>query len=135
VDSSSAEASDSGTGGTGFSAVYDAVIKPRCLPCHDVGDGSMINIGATAGLLEMGTEQEAYVNLVRAPAAGVSCKNMGLTRVVPGNSQMSLLYLKVESQFAMTATPCGDGMPDDGTKLTQDDIAMLQAWIDDGAKQ
>ena len=113
----------------GFGPVYATVIGPRCLPCHAT------DVGAIDGHLDMSTEQQAYANLVGVKASGVSCGMSGLTRVVAGSAQTSLLFGKVESPLAMTAAFCGDTMPDDGTTLTRTDVTLIQNWIDDGANR
>jgi hypothetical protein len=136
-----------------FSVVYGEVIMPRCLPCHAVGAGA----NPASGNLDMSTEQTAYANLVNVAASGVSCKASDLMRVVPGNAPNSLMFLKVNAGLlsaeqrmsaesdaesadaqsidaAASIPPCGDTMPDDGTNLSQDQVAIIQDWIDDGAK-
>jgi hypothetical protein len=116
--------------GTSFSEVYTTIISSRCLPCHSVGTG------ATAGMLDMSTEATAYANLVGVKAEGMGgCLTSGITRVVPGNAQMSLLFEKVESKLAQVNPPCGDPMPDDATTLDQAQVDLIQTWIDDGAQR
>jgi hypothetical protein len=117
-------------GGTSFSEVYSTIISSRCLPCHSVGTG------ATAGMLDMSTEPTAYANLVGVKAAGMGgCSASGLTRVVPGNAQMSLLFEKVDSKLIQMNPPCGDPMPDDATTLDQAQVDRIQEWINGGAQK
>jgi hypothetical protein len=120
--------------GPRFSQVYEAILSKRCLPCHDPGSG-MLAFGAISGNLDMSTESLAYANLVGVKARGPSCIASGLTRIVAGDAQSSLLFEKVQSKVLMIAAPCGDTMPDDATTLSQADLAMIQAWIDDGANR
>jgi hypothetical protein len=126
-----------GTGGdpgaTGFTQVYSTVISERCLPCHASGGDAGTNVGFIFGKLDMSTQQLAYANLVGVKAAGVSCVITGLTRVVPGSAQTSVLFGKVDAPLTMNPTPCGDTMPDDGTNLTQAEVTLIQTWINDGA--
>jgi hypothetical protein len=71
----------------------------------------------------MGTQSNAYTNLVGVQASGPSCGASGETRVVSGSSAMSLLYQKV----AGTAS-CGNTMP-----ATPQGVMLIQQWIDEGA--
>ena len=119
----------SGDGATGFSQVYSTIISSRFLPCHSVGPG------ATEGMLNMASEQAAYSNLVGVKAKGVGgCSASGLTRVIPGSAQTSLLYEKVQSKLTQANPPCGDSMPDDATTLSQAQVDLIQTWINEGAQ-
>ncbi len=121
-------------GTTGFTQVYSTVIAKRCVPCHATGDAGA-NPGLFYGKLDMSTQQLAYANLVGVKAMGVSCVISGLTRVVPGSAQTSVLFGKVDAPLTMNPTPCGDTMPDDGTNLTQAEVTLIQTWIDQGANR
>jgi hypothetical protein len=121
-------------GATGFTQVYSTIISKRCVPCHATGDAGP-NPGLFFGKLDMSTEQLAYANLVGVKAMGVSCVMTGLTRVVPGSAQTSVLFGKVDAPLTMHPTPCGDTMPDDGTNLTLAEVTLIQTWIDDGASR
>lgn len=122
-----------GSDGPSFGPVYDAVIVPRCLPCHSLAD-AQVDIGGSLGLLDFSDPSTAYAALVNVRAAGLSCKMTGLLRVAPGSASTSLLFLKVDAFLDGGAPlPCGDPMPDDGTVLTQADVDMLQGWINGGA--
>jgi hypothetical protein len=120
--------------GPGFGQVYSTIISQRCAGCHGIGDAGP-NPGLFFGKLDMSTEQAAYSNLVGVKAAGVSCVMTGETRVVPGNAQESVMFGKVSAPLTMAETPCGDTMPDDGTSLTQDEVTLIQTWINDGANR
>ncbi len=74
----------------------------------------------------MSSQAAAYTNLVGVMAKGSACANMG-TRVVAGNSAMSLLYTKV------TVPTCGSRMPRNAGPLTAADVATIKGWIDGGA--
>jgi|HubBroStandDraft_1064217.scaffolds.fasta_scaffold276829_2 hypothetical protein len=87
-------------------------------------------------MLDMSTEPTAYANLVGVKAAGMGgCSASGLTRVVPGNAQMSLLFEKVDSKLIQMNPPCGDPMPDDATTLDQAQVDRIQEWINGGAQK
>jgi hypothetical protein len=117
------------------------IIALRCTACHVAPKGS----GFTQGRLDMttGGAAGAYAQLVNVMAmgivpggAGVTCAASGLTRVVPGDALISLLYQKVNSKLMATIAPCGDPMPDGTTApaLTVEEVGTIQTWIDDGAK-
>jgi hypothetical protein len=56
--------------------------------------------------------------------------------VKPGDPANSFLIHKVTGDFtglACAATSCGERMPQRSTPLSDDDIAMLQEWIQQGA--
>ena len=127
-----------GAGGSGgavapaansFSAVYrDVIVNTGCNSgqCHS---------GFAAGALDMSTQTLAYANLVGVQAMGmsagnaaVSCKDSGLTRVVPGDPARSLLVSKLEH----TAT-CGDPMPNASTTLPREQLQAIRSWIERGA--
>lgn len=116
-----------GTGTTAepatFSKVYSTTLGGVCASpgCH-VGT-------AAPGGLDMSTADSAYANLVGVTAAGPACGASNLTRVVPGDSAHSLLYLKVNG-----TAPCGVRMPDGLPVLSSAAIAQIKTWIDDGAK-
>jgi hypothetical protein len=81
------------------------------------------------GKLDMSAQDKAYTNLVNVAAAGSECSGKG-TRVVPGNADGSLLYLKVSAD----APPCGGKMPLGLTPIPKTQADMIDAWIADGAK-
>jgi hypothetical protein len=69
---------------------------------------------------------QAYDNLVNMESSEVGPKK----RVEPGNSAASFLYEKI-SQPQPTS---GDRMPLISNPLSADKIALIKAWIDEGAK-
>jgi hypothetical protein len=110
-----------GAGAVTFTQVY-SIIQGNCLPCHSTGDGN------NTGMLDMSSQATAYMNLVGTMAAGSACGSSGETRVVAGDSAMSLLY-----QIVNPNPPCASQMPRNGPPLKPADIAMIGAWIDQGA--
>jgi photosystem II stability/assembly factor-like uncharacterized protein len=113
----------SNTGTATFTQVYSTTLGGMCASaeCH---------AGASApGGLDMSTADNAYSNLVGVAAAGPSCGSSGLTRVVPGDSAHSLLYLKVSG-----TAPCGSRMPYGKPDLSSEAIAQIKSWIDSGAR-
>ena len=133
-----------GTGGAGtggmastgplepkFSVIYEKVI-PKC-------GGPFCHTGSAGGNLTMDTKDNAYKNLVGIAAMGMNlpnatnpmnCKDSGLTRVVAGDPEMSLLYIKVRLDKDV---PCGSRMPTGGM-LTQVEVDAIKDWITAGAK-
>ena len=108
-----------------FTDVY-AIITNRCISCHFTSSG----IGISLGHLDMSTQANAFSNLVNVPAGGVSCGSSGLTRVVPGNANASLLYNKVAPGVP---APCGDKMPLALASLSQAETDTISGWINGGA--
>jgi hypothetical protein len=90
----------------------------------------------TVGGFQLGTKSALYSALVNQPASGPKCGH-GLdgggpspyVRVVPGNPDESLLYMKLKR-----IQPCGDSMPNSSTQLSPDKIGLVHDWIADGAK-
>jgi hypothetical protein len=85
----------------------------------------------------MSSQAAAYMNLVGVavttpsgplPAGEDMCTGK---RVVPGDSSMSLMYLKVSELMP----PCGVQMPETGANLTAAQIATIKTWIDEGANE
>jgi hypothetical protein len=121
----------SGSSGSGSSPpptwtqVYSDIIGPTCaMPCHNPnGPGVMY------GMLDMSTQQTAYMNLVNVMAAGTKCAGKG-TRIVPGMPDMSILYLKASDD---DPAPCGNKMPDGTNGLAAAQSDEIQAWIAAGA--
>jgi hypothetical protein len=120
-----------------FTEVYAKVIRPSCTNdfCHYNG------VGIRYSALDLSSQVIAYWSLVDQPCAGPSCSEMG-TRVLPGQPNDSILYLKV----SQTMPPCGIQMPADtatlentgatvfsGTPLTQDQQTLIYDWIAEGA--
>jgi hypothetical protein len=119
-----------------FTDVYTQVIAPSCVNdyCH------YANVGARYSALDMSNPVIAYWSLVDQPAAGASCSEMG-TRVIPGDPQDSIFYLKISESMP----PCGAQMPSSVTALEQgnstftgpalpaDEQQLIYNWILEGA--
>jgi hypothetical protein len=103
-------------GGTGFGAIYDAILAPRCAVsgCHDAG--------GRAGGLTLKSACEAYDVLLGSG----SC---GQVYVVPGDSEASFIVDKLSSEVPS----CGGPMPPTGA-LPQELVDAIKAWIDAGAE-
>lgn len=107
--------------------IYQRVIEPSCasaIGCHGPEPRS-------AGL-DMSTAANGYASLVGAAAStdvpsGALCGDMGLTRVVPGDPDASLLMLKLDG-----LQPCGSPMPF-GPPITDNALSAIREWITLGA--
>lgn len=126
------------SGPNSFTEVYAKVIQPTCASsfCHYNG------VGIRYSALDMSSQVYAYWSLVGQPCAGPSCSQNG-TRVIPGNPDASIMYLKV----SQTMPPCGSRMPADpavltaqgtsvfsGTALPDDQQQLIHDWIQAGAQ-
>ncbi len=120
-----------------FTKVYE-VIGPNCANnfCH------YDSVPTRYSALDMSTRVRAFWSLVGQPSLGPACFQQG-TRVVPGDPDASILYLKV----SMTTPKCGSQMPADraklltlgsamfsGTALALDQQQLIRSWIEEGAQ-
>lgn len=86
--------------------------------CHGAG---------TAGVV-MTNKDAAWESLVNVPSApDRPCAMLNKQRVVPGNPDESLLYIKLDVN-----APCGQQMPIGG-QLSQKSRDRIKAWIEMGA--
>jgi hypothetical protein len=125
-----------GSGGTGaptgepkFSAIFTEIIKNT--GCNG---GTLCHAG-TVGMLTMLNPEDTYKALVgvdamgtNLPPGGMDCKDSGLKRVVAGDPDMSLVYLKITGM-----QPCGNKMPPNGAALADEQIMQIKTWIMNGA--
>jgi len=98
--------------------------------------------GCTAGVchgeaMEGGLDlrpENAYGSLVHAPGQSAE-----LVRVFPGEENSSLLYLKLAAKTDDTDLSAlgitGSSMPVTGDALTEDELALVRAWIRGGAPE
>jgi hypothetical protein len=103
-----------------FTRVFEEVVTAtRC--------GGPLCHGLTAGGFRMGSKDAVYTAFVGQPGGGAHCGDSGYIRVVPGDPEASLLYLKLDHR-----QPCGDPMPG-GDRLPDEQIELVRAWIEAGA--
>jgi hypothetical protein len=99
--------------------VQTQVFTPRCAisGCH-------VEPGAPFAL-DLSSVADSGANLVGVPSAEIP----GLLRVAPFDPDNSYVYWK------LTANPgiFGDPMPASGGPLSPSDLALVTAWIEDGA--
>lgn len=116
------------TNGTNASTVrtvsYAQDVQPiltmACAGCHSPGGAADLQ------LIPMYLrEGESYAAIVNQPSVQLD----DVVLVVPGDSASSLLYVKVSSDDP----PIGMRMPRYAPVLTEDEIALIREWIDQGA--
>jgi hypothetical protein len=116
------------TGAPTFSAIFDEIFTKgstgNCMfgACHGGAPDPALN-----GNLRIAFDDKAgaYAGLVGVVSTSTLCA--GMTLVVPGNSQASMLIQKLSA-----TPPCGMRMPI-GTPLTDAQVAQIATWIDNGA--
>ncbi|HKP62195.1 MAG TPA: hypothetical protein VJV78_35930 [Polyangiales bacterium] len=103
-----------------FTNLYNVVFWSCTNPsCHG---------GGLAGL-NFATKDAAWATLVGKPANPMyECAKLGKQRVVPGEPDNSLLYLKLDIN-----APCGQQMPPGGS-LSDAALKRVRDWIMNGAK-
>jgi|GEM_PF-6536903 len=118
-------AADGVSGGTGggtsaavsFNDLYAGIIATGC-SCHNGG----------AGGLDLSTRNLAYASLVSV--ASSSC--FGEQRVVPGNAEASVLFHSLShTSMVFCDVPT---MPRGSAQLSAAQLAQLEAWINNGAR-
>ena len=112
---------DGGGDGTVQAVSFADQIQPifdaNCTVCHVSG-----GIAEFTGQLL--TAEESFGSIVNQPSF-----QSEFIRVVPGDAEASLLFLKVSSD----SPPVGARMPLGGAPLSDADIALIGDWIDEGA--
>jgi hypothetical protein len=103
--------------------LYADVISNPCPTCHNPS-----GIGVSLGRLDMSSPATAYTSLVNTPAAGDACAGHGV-RVIPGEPDASILYLKVSLNNPL----CGARMPLGGPALSDAQLSQIRDWINAGA--
>jgi outer membrane protein assembly factor BamB len=106
-----------------FSTIYTQIMAQKCA-------GPVCHSGTSTGgslSLQAGTASAVRSSILNRPASGSQCMASGLSLVVPGNPDMSLLYRKLNDM-----PPCGSRMPPTGA-LSTEEIGRFRAWIANGA--
>ena len=104
-----------------FSQDVQPIITTACAGCHS--PGGLADLFGVEMFLREGEAYDAIVNKT-------SVFRSDLTLVVPGDSAISLFYLKVASD----TTPFGGRMPRSAPVLTDEELATIRDWIDEGAE-
>lgn len=98
----------------------DSSGRPSCTSCHNPNGGAFRAVG-----LDLSTEG------THASLVGVASRQKpGVLRVAPGDPANSYLIQKIEAQ----ADIVGVRMPQRGPFLTDGQIAIIERWIELGAK-
>jgi uncharacterized membrane protein len=84
----------------------EPILKANCVSCHQ------------AAMAAGGLSVDAPENVLQGGASGPS--------VIPGKAQRSLLYTRLTDTTAKRMPPAGT--------LTEDQLAMIRAWINAGAR-
>ena len=103
--------------------VQQQIFNPACVACHT--DDGRTPAGAPPGL-NLKNAGVSISNLVNAAATGKA----GAVRVIPGNPNGSYLIQKLEG----AADIAGVRMPRNANPLTNEQIALIKQWIQEGAK-
>lgn len=106
-----------------FSAIYTQIMAQRCA-------GPLCHSGSSTGgslSLQGGSASAVRTSILNRPASGSQCMASGMSLVVPGSPDMSLLYRKL-----VDMPPCGSRMPPTGS-LTMEEIDRVRTWIANGA--
>jgi hypothetical protein len=108
-----------------FAPVHELFVAQGCTAgyCH----------GANAAGLMMTDAATSYANIVDVPATMGVCD---LTqRVVPGDPEQSILWMRVRPAALDGGMPCAVKMPNDGTDngLSEADAQIVYDWIANGA--
>jgi hypothetical protein len=90
-----------------------------CTSCH----------GGSGGLFL--TQGQAYSNLVNVNAQA-ACTTQ--KRVLPGNPDASVLYIRTSANTADTQCGINSRMPQGSPRLPQESIDLIKNWITQGAK-
>ncbi|MBL92752.1 MAG: hypothetical protein CMH56_13185 [Myxococcales bacterium] len=94
-------------------------VMPSCYTCHAAG-ATPPELTQSGLIATINTDSTMYA---------------GETFVIPGNSEASLLYKKIAfTKEDLASMGLGQPMPLPAGGLSDDLIAMVKAWIDDGAK-
>lgn len=106
-----------------FAEVQSQVFTPNCLTafCHTAS--------AQAGGLVL-EDGASYAALVNVPAVNIDAMSNGLLRVAPDDPEASFLYVKLTGP----TLPQGSRMPLGQAPLPDNLIALVRAWIEQGAQ-
>jgi hypothetical protein len=107
-----------------FATLYTQIFSRQCLPCHAPG-GLMSE-------LDLSSEPIAYHSLTTAqPSLHGVCQGAATTLLIAGDCMNSLLYRKL----IRDQQPCGSRMPLRDVPVSDDNIAMICAWIQAGVRE
>ena len=103
-----------------FVADIQPILNERCINCHAPGAFAQM-----VGIPWDFREDTAFDDLVNR----VSSQDADFTLVVPGDPDSSLMFLKISSE----SPPVGEMMPLGGPPLTDGEVQLIRAWVEQGA--
>ena len=103
-----------------FVADVQPILNERCINCHAPGGFAQM-----AGIPWDFRQDTAFDDLVDR----ISIQDADFTLVVPGDPGSSLMFLKISSEFP----PVGGMMPLGGPPLTDGEVQLIRAWVEQGA--
>ena len=95
-----------------FSADIQPILSKHCLECHKKGE---------QGHEKSGLSMDTYAELMSGTRYGPV--------IVPGNSISSTLFRLIDHKANKAIN-----MPHDKSKIPDNEIVLIKAWIDEGAK-
>jgi hypothetical protein len=113
--------------GPSFAEIDEGIFRQQCTyACHSGGEFA-------AGGLDMATDPHGV--LIDRPPTATACRDTPMLRVVPGDPDASLLYVKIVAKIDAAPPPCGDTMPlgPNRPSLSPEQVDLIRAWIDHGA--
>ena len=103
-----------------FVADIQPILNERCINCHAPGGFAQM-----VGIPWDYREDTAFDDLVNR----ASSQDADFTMVVPGDPGVSLMFLKISSE----SPPVGEMMPLGGPPLTEGEVQLIRAWVEQGA--
>ena len=103
-----------------FVADVQPILNERCINCHAPGGFAQM-----AGIPWDFRQDTAFDDLVDR----ISIQDADFTLVVPGDPGSSLMFLKISSE----SPPVGGMMPLGGPPLTDGEVQLIRAWVEQGA--
>ncbi|MCZ6655472.1 MAG: cytochrome c [Planctomycetota bacterium] len=111
---------DQGGEAVTFVADIQPILNERCINCHAPGGFAQM-----VGIPWDFREDAAFDDLVNR----VSSQDADFTLVVPGDPDSSLMFLKISCE----SPPVGEMMPLGGPPLTDGEVQLIRAWVEQGA--
>jgi hypothetical protein len=103
-----------------FTEVYTKTIQPKCSNDYCHYNGASLPFSG----LDLSSQEHAYSSLVGVPCTSNNCSQRGM-RVVRGDPDKSVLYLKLPDELPAGTLRCGPQMPADMTAFRTNGISVL----------
>jgi mono/diheme cytochrome c family protein len=101
--------------------IQEQIFTPHCASCHAAGG---------SGPMPLTDPATSYASLVGVDPINSTARQAGKKRVVPGDPSRSFLMDKITGAMMFGE---GDPMPQNGERLSADEIALIRRWIQAGA--